>query len=241
MRPDRFTLAATTNDLSREPEVRDVADIVEFRMDQATDPLAGLDAYDGDLPVLATNRAAWEGGGADDPGRLEDLREAARHDAVESVDIELKAARDDPAVFDDFEAAGVDTVVSSHDFEATPEADTLRATFEECAEYGDVGKVAAAAADHEDTLRMLRAVHEATADGLRVAGISMGGVGSHTRVVAPLYGSELGYAPLETDDTEYAPGQLPIRRLATLIETLTAAEHGALDAHEPGDIVGDTA
>jgi 3-dehydroquinate dehydratase-1 len=53
----------------------------------------------------------------------------------------------------------------------------------------------------------------------------MGELGSHTRVVAPLYGSRIGYAPLPSDDQEYAPGQLPIRELAAMIERLTPADH----------------
>lgn len=235
MRPDRFTLAATTNDLTQEPAVRDVADIVEFRMDKASDPLAQLDAYDGGLPVLATNRAEWAGGHSGDSGRLDRLFEAADHAAVELVDVELETAREREAIAADLADAGVEVVVSFHDFDETPDDDALIDIFEECAEYGDIAKVAAAADDYGDTLRMLEAVYSATERGMRVAGISMGGVGSHTRVVAPLYGSELGYAPLADDETDYAPGQLPIRDLAALIETLSAAEAGSLDARAVAD------
>lgn len=224
MTPDGFTLAATTNDLTREERVRDVADVVEFRMDGADDPLAQLSEYDGELPLLATNRARSFGGDAPDSGRLDRLFAATEYDSVRMVDIELETARGTDWAIDEFRANDVEIVISFHAFDDTPDLDTLTAIFEECAEYGDVAKVATYAEDYADSLRMLEAVHSATVDGMRVAGISMGGVGSHTRVVAPLYGSRLGYAPLESDESEYAPGQIPIRKLASMIETLTPTD-----------------
>jgi len=53
---DEFVLAAATADLGEEPAAREHADAVEFRMDMADDPLDALDRYDGDLPLVATNR-----------------------------------------------------------------------------------------------------------------------------------------------------------------------------------------
>jgi 3-dehydroquinate dehydratase-1 len=228
MRPDGFTLAATTNDLTREPEVRDVADVVEFRMDKAENPLEQLAEYDGDLSLLATNRGRAYGGQAAEAGRVEDLSTAAEFDCVAMVDVELEVVRERDEVVPALRDEGVDVVVSHHDFDGTPDAETLDAVFEECAGYGDVAKVATLAETAGDALGMLNAVHRATNEGKRVAGIAMGGVGSHTRVVAPLYGSRLGYAPLASDTSEYAPGQLSIRTLATMIETLGSPDrHGA--------------
>ena len=224
MTPDQFTLAATTNDLTREEHVRDVADLVEFRMDSADDPIAQLSEYDGELPLLATNRARWFGGDAPDTGRLDRLFTASEFDCVRMVDIELETARGTDWIIDEFRGNDVEIIISFHAFEDTPDLDTLTAIFEQCAGYGDIAKVATYAEDYSDSLRMLEAVHSATVDGMRVAGISMGEIGSHTRVVAPLYGSKLGYAPLKSDASEYAPGQIPIRKLASMIETLAPAD-----------------
>lgn len=235
MTPDQFALAATTNDLAREREVRDVADIVEFRIDGAEDPLDQLSAYDGELPILATNRARWFGGEAPDAGRLDRLFDASEFDAVRMVDIELETTRGTDWAIDEFRGNDVEIITSYHAFEDTPDLDTLTALFEECAEYGDVAKVATYAEDYADSLRMLEAVHAATTDGTRVAGISMGEIGAHTRVVAPLYGSKLGYAPLKSDASEYAPGQIPIRELASMIESLTPAD----GAPRPPSVDGD--
>jgi 3-dehydroquinate dehydratase-1 len=221
---DRFTLAATTDDLGREPGAREWADVVEFRMDRAEAPVEQLADYDGDLSVLATNRARWAGGDAPDAGRLDRLLEAAAFDAVQAVDVELESARDGSETVDALQSRDVHLVVSYHEFDGTPDLSTLDETFRECARYGDVAKVATHATDSADTLRMLRATHGATADGLRVAGISMGEVGRHTRVVAPLYGSRLGYAPLGSDERDYAPGQIPLDELAGLIDALGTGE-----------------
>ncbi len=224
MKPNRFALAATTNDLTQEEHVRDVADIIEFRMDKAEDPIRQLSNYDGELSILATNRAQWFGGQAHDTGRLDKLFAASKFDAVEMVDIELETARGSDWVLDDFRKNDVEKIISFHAFEDTPDLDTLNAIFEQCARFGDIAKVATYAEDYSDSLRMLEAVNTATKDGMRVAGISMGEIGSHTRVVAPLYGSKLGYAPLGSDTNEYAPGQISIHTLASMISTLNATD-----------------
>lgn len=240
MKQNRFALAATTNDLTQEKAVRDVADVIEFRMDKAEDPLEQLENYDGELSILATNRAQWFGGQAYDTGRLDRLFTASEFDAVEMVDIELETARGSSWVLPEFRENDVEIIISFHAFEDTPDRDTLDAIFEQCARFGDIAKVATYAEEYADSLRMIEAVHAATIDGMRVAGISMGAIGSHTRVVAPLYGSCLGYAPLASDTNEYAPGQIPIRKLATMIETLEATDDKLAQAPGVGKAIAQT-
>ncbi|QLC35278.1 type I 3-dehydroquinate dehydratase (plasmid) [Halarchaeum sp. CBA1220] len=223
MKLDGFALAATTNDLDREVDARGVADVVEFRMDSAEDPIGQLSDYEGDLPIIATNRTKWFGGEANDTGRLDRLSAASRFDAVELVDIELETARGMGWILDEFRQNDVDIIISHHDFDDTPEQDVLDAIIEQCAQYGDVAKVATYPQNHDDVLRLLKAINTASNDGIDVAGIAMGGLGSHSRVVGPLYGSTLGYAPLAEDTSEYAPGQIPVRKLAALIEALQVA------------------
>ena len=225
---DDFALAATTNDLTREPEARGAADLVEFRMDKATDPIAQLEAYDGELPVVATNRNQWFGGKARDTGRLDALFAASRFDAVAYVDLELETVRAKEWLVGEFRGNDVDLIVSHHDFDATPEREVLTAIIEQCDSYGDIAKVATSPGDLSDTLTLLGALHEATQAGIDAAGIAMGEVGSHTRVIGHVYGSKLGYAPLQDDDSEYAPGQLPLRTLAALVEA-TRIEGGSPD------------
>ncbi|WP_436347494.1 type I 3-dehydroquinate dehydratase [Natronorubrum sp. FCH18a] len=220
MTVDGFALAATTNDLTREPKARDAADLLEFRMDSADDPIEQLAEYDGTLPILATNRSRWFGGEASDRGRLDQLMAAAEFDVVEKVDVELETARGLQWVLDEFREQDVELVISFHEFDETPDKETLDAIIEECNKYGDIAKVATYAADRTDCLRILSAIDTATQNGIRAAGIAMGELGSHTRIIGPLYGSALGYAPLESDSSEYAPGQVPLHRLDSLIEMI---------------------
>jgi 3-dehydroquinate dehydratase-1 len=49
--------------------------------------------------------------------------------------------------------------------------------------------------------------------------MAMGEAGRHTRAVAPLYGSKIGYAPVDPADAT-APGQYDLPTLAALIERL---------------------
>jgi 3-dehydroquinate dehydratase-1 len=49
--------------------------------------------------------------------------------------------------------------------------------------------------------------------------MAMGEAGRHTRAVAPLYGSKIGYAPVDPAEAT-APGQYDLATLSTLIERL---------------------
>lgn len=235
MKIDEFALATTTNDLTREPEARRVADLIEFRMDCAEDPIKQLSHYDGSLPIIATNRTKWFGGKANDSGRLDHLFAASRFDSVELVDIELEIARSKGWILDEFHENEVQIIVSHHDFEDTPEQEILDAIIEQGAQYGDIAKVATYPQNRTDALRLLRAIDTATKKGIDIAGISMGNIGSHTRVVGPLYGSKIGYAPLASDTSDYAPGQIPLQKLKTLIETMNDSGKGITTANQMDD------
>ncbi|WP_336034767.1 type I 3-dehydroquinate dehydratase [Halobacterium yunchengense] len=228
---EEFVLAAVVTDLDDEPAAREHADAVEFRMDLAADPLGALDDYDGDLPVVATNRAAWEGGEADGDDRIDALAEAARTDAVAAIDVELAALVGDgngdtagpsgegAEALAAARASDTATIVSSHDFEATPSMGEMAETLAEACSLGDVGKLAVTAHDHGDALDVLRVTHEFTAVDAHVATMAMGEVGRHTRAVAPLYGSRVGYAPVDPERAT-APGQYDAATLRALVDDL---------------------
>jgi len=225
---DEFVLAAATADLSDEPAAREHADALEYRMDLADDPLAGLAEYDGALPLIVTNRAEWEGGEAGDLGRFGDLSDALVHDSVLAVDIELAALRGNApdgeqshatALREEARREGVVVIASVHDFSSTPEVGTLVDLLADAASEGDVGKLATTAEVPEDALAILEATHEATAAGHTVATMCMGEVGRHTRAVTPVYGSRIGYAPVDPADAT-APGQYSLATLRTLVDEL---------------------
>lgn len=217
---DEFTLAASTADLDEEPAAREHADCVEFRMDLAGDPLDELADYDGELPLLATNRPAWEGGEADDRGRIPALERAIEHDAVGAVDVELATLSNGDA-HDLVESAtrrGVAVVVSTHDFEATPPPAELDRLLTRAGEVGDVAKLAVTAHDRDDALALLAATSAHAEEG--VATMAMGDAGRHTRAVAPVYGSKIGYAPVDPGGAT-APGQYDLATLRSLVDSLS--------------------
>ncbi|GAB7010317.1 type I 3-dehydroquinate dehydratase [Halorubrum trueperi] len=225
---EEFVLTASTADLGEESRAREHADAVEFRMDLASDPLAQLEAYDGELPLLVTNRASWEGGEADDLGRYDALSTALTSDAVAAVDVELAALRGNApegershatALRDTAREEDIAVVVSVHDFQSTPEPGALVDLLADAAAEGDVGKLATTATAPADALAMIEATHEATAAGHRVATMCMGEPGRHTRAVTPLYGSRIGYAPVDPANAT-APGQYPLATLREFVDGL---------------------
>ncbi len=219
---DDFALAASLADLSWEPAARDHADLVEFRMDLAEDPLSALREYEGALPVLATNRDEREGGDAA-PGsaRLDALVAAVETPAVAAVDVELGAVAtgDGERVLSAAADEGVATVVSAHDFSGMPGPGEMRDVLRRAADHGTVGKLAVTAADAGDVLDLLAVTHDCTRAGDRVATMAMGAAGRHSRAVAPLYGSRIGYAPVDPAAAT-APGQYDLAALAALVERL---------------------
>jgi len=223
-----FSLAASTADLAAEPAAREHADCLEFRMDLAAEPLDALADYDGELPLLVTNRPRWEGGDTAPYGRLDALATAVEHEAVAAVDVELATLRGRPEGTNDVDAAGLfdrarshdaAVVASVHDFDGTPAPATLDRLLRAAAAAGDVGKLAVTARTRGDALALLSATHRATTRGDRVATMAMGEHGSHTRAVAPAYGSRLGYAPVDAADAT-APGQFELATLRRLVDDL---------------------
>jgi 3-dehydroquinate dehydratase len=225
---DEFVLAASTADLSVVDRAASHADAIEFRMDLAENPRAQLKGYDGSLPVIATNRADWEGGQADSLARYDELAAAVSTDAVTAVDIELAALRGTApppeaerarSLRDAAQKADVSVIASVHDFESTPAVAELTELLADAASAGDIAKLATTATSRDDALAILRATHTATLAGHSVATMGMGKVGRHTRAIAPLYGSRIGYAPVDPESAT-APGQYPLRELAALVDSL---------------------
>ncbi|OIB57524.1 type I 3-dehydroquinate dehydratase [Natrialba sp. SSL1] len=235
---ESFTLAASTADLSEESAARSHADVVEFRMDLASEPVAALESYDAAyeetvdaLPVLATNRADWEGGEAvDDEERLQALEEVTKLDAVQAIDIELASLRDGTATTlrETAAARDVTVVASAHDFEETPNVAAMSETLTDACRYGDVGKLAVTATDRSDALALLTVTHQLAREGEQregghtIATMAMGAAGSHTRAVAPVYGSRIGYAPVDPAKAT-APGQYDLETLSQLVTQLESA------------------
>lgn len=209
-----------------------LADVIELRIDQFTrrDPghvtAACRAARALGKPLLATVRAADEGGagGLDDAARLSLFRAVAP--LVDALDIELRSPLCDEVVA---LARGLDrlAIVSYHDFDRTPDDATLLATLRRGGERGDVVKIAAAAHGPDDLVRLLDLLRR---DGPPRIVIAMGAEGAASRLLFPLVGSLLTYSFVGEPT---APGQLA---LADLYDSLRhyspsfAASHPARSA-----------
>ncbi len=218
---EEFVLAASTARLDDVERAKEYADAVEYRLDIAE---TGVDALGSEypLPLLVTNRIESEGGNAPATAeRLELLCRAVEQPAVEAVDVELSSLTTGAGerVVEHARKHDVAVVVSTHDFERTPSREALRELLSRASQWGDVAKVAVTAATVDDVLDLLTVTHEATRAGQTVATMAMGEAGRHSRIISPLYGSRLGYAPLDHENAT-APGQYDLKTFRQLYESL---------------------
>jgi 3-dehydroquinate dehydratase-1 len=166
------------------------------------------------LPIIATNRCCEEGGywKGSEENRIE-LLIGAIPDA-DAIDVELSSATKD-MVINAVRSAGKTLIVSSHDFSTTPTSSAMLAILEQARDAGaDIAKLAVTPINTADTLNLLSVTQEVD---FPICTIAMGKLGSHTRVVAPIYGSVLTYGSV---DDVLAPGQLRIDDLRNMMAVL---------------------
>ena len=186
------------------------ADVLEFRIDALENPeISELKKTIEEInfPMIATNRISTEGGSfkGTEEERFEILYECC--DLVDYVDIELQSNDEYIKKIHD---TGVTTIVSYHDFEKTPKLSEITYIVEKEQKLGDIAKVAFMPQDLDDTLTIL-AVLSHCEDTIA---ISMGDLGSYTRVMASKFNSPITFAA-GTDVT--APGQIDIETMKSLL------------------------
>ena len=186
------------------------ADILEFRIDALKEPnireiRQTLEEIN--FPTIATNRINTEGGSfnGSEEERINILYECC--DLADYVDIELQS---DDEYINKIKETGVTTIVSYHDFEKTPDLNEIMYIVEKEHELGDIAKVAFMPQNLEDTLTLL-AVLSHCKDTIA---ISMGDLGSYTRVMASKFDSPITFAA-GRDAT--APGQIDIETMKALL------------------------
>ena len=186
------------------------ADVLEFRIDALENPEISeirKTIEEINFPMIATNRISTEGGSfkGTEEERFEILYECC--DLVDYVDIELQSNDEYIKKIHD---TGVTTIVSYHDFEKTPKLSEITYILEKEQKLGDIAKVAFMPQDLDDTLTIL-AVLSHCEDTIA---ISMGDLGSYTRVMASKFNSPITFAA-GTDVT--APGQIDIETMKSLL------------------------
>lgn len=198
---------------SAENSIEAGADIIEFRIDAMNHPnpddVVNI-IKDINHPLIATNRRIDEGGffRGSESERMEILLEASKH--ADIIDIELET---DPYQMSKIIKASKSTIISFHDFEKTPNIDVLLEVVSRERKLGDIAKFAVMPNNISDTVVVLNVLSQVE----NTIGISMGDLGRYTRIVAPLFGSPITFASL---DSKSAPGQLDIQSTKYLLDKL---------------------
>ena len=181
------------------------------------------------IPVLFTRRHQREGG---TPIAMAEAAVVATYAAVcqgrcvEMIDYELSNDPADLKHLREVSAANdITMIMSYHNFQLTPDADTLDRTFADAERLGaDVAKVAVMPSDAQDVLALLAATDRARQTlSIPLISMSMGGVGSLSRIMGWVYGSAATFA---VGQTSSAPGQIAIEDLRTVLAIMQRAVAG---------------
>ena len=210
-------------------------DLLEWRVD-FFDAIADAGAVErtaadlkraaGGIPILLTRRSAREGGeaiAASEAQVLQAYRAACSAGHVDLVDYEMdNDAAQVREVRELSRMAGVQLVLSFHDFRATPDAEALFRRFEQAGSLGaDIAKVAVMPQSRADVLALLAATERASrALPIPIVSMAMGPLGAVTRACGWLFGSALTFA---VGERASAPGQMPIADVRAVIEALRRA------------------
>lgn len=186
------------------------ADVLEFRVDALKKPDVNeikSTIEEINFPMILTNRISTEGGSfkGSEEERINILYECA--DLVDYVDIELQSKDE---YINRIHETSAKTIVSYHDFEKTPDLNEIMYIVDKEKELGDIAKVAFMPQDLEDTLTILAVLSHCD----NTIAISMGDLGSYTRVMASKFDSPITFAA-GTDVT--APGQIDIETMKALL------------------------
>lgn len=193
-----------------EDYIKKGADLIELRIDAIKDnnPKILREIIEEiDFPIIATNRSPDEGGHflGSERERINILKSCC--DLVEYVDVELQT---DSClrkyILGKSKDVGTKTIVSFHDFEKTPSVDDLLEIVKEEKSFGDIAKIAVMPTNLEDTITVLAIMSRCD----NTIAISMGELGSYTRVMASKFSSPITFA---TGGDVTAPGQIDIETM----------------------------
>jgi 3-dehydroquinate dehydratase-1 len=210
-------------------------DVIEWRVDffdgigdtaAVLDTGRALRAAAGDTPIIFTRRSIKEGGepiaiGDEDVVRLYDAVGASG--LVDFLDFEMSNdAGQVQRVLESARRHGIRVILSYHNFGYTPGLDFLVQRFLEAERLGgDVAKVAVMPRDRADVLTLFAATSQAEAKArIPLISMSMGPLGSVTRMIGGVFGSALSFAVGEGSS---APGQIPIADLNVVFAVLRRA------------------
>ena len=181
------------------------------------------------VPLLLTRRNSTEGGQPvpiDEAAVVALLCRVCEARCVDLIDYELSNAAQDLARLRAVSAAqGVAMVMSFHDFQRTPDADTLVGKFVAAEGLGaDIAKVAVMPQNPQDVLTLLDATWRASQSvAVPLISMSMGGLGAMSRIFGWQYGSAATFA---VGKSSSAPGQIAVEDLRAALMTVQRATSG---------------
>lgn len=206
-------------------------DLIEWRADYFRDATpdalvraAGvLRRIAGEAVIIFTLRIRQEGGAQpqSQATRRELIEAVLRTRTIDILDLEL--ANEPPfldVVMPIARDCGTRVLLAMHNFDETPANDVLLGHVRAMRARGaDIAKIAVMPKTPDDVLRMLQVTAAARREfpDLPLATMSMGALGSVTRVAGFLYGSDMAFA---VGQTASAPGQIPIQDARRTTELL---------------------
>lgn len=218
-------------------------DLIEWRVDffaeigdtmQVIDVATHIRAAAGGTPIIFTCRTLAEGGEAIalDATDVTKLYVAAcASGCVDLIDYELSNSSENLARLRNVSRDNdVLLILSYHNVTGTPDPELLMAKFLDAERLGaDVAKVAVLASRPEDVLTLLAStLRGCEACAIPLIALSLGEVGSLSRMVAWIYGSAVTFA---AGHHASAPGQPSIEDLRV---TLNSLQHGYCARAAPG-------
>lgn len=200
------------------------ANLAEVRLDYLED-FDGIEKAieDAKIPLIATNRQYEQGGKRkqNEDERVQRLLELADK-GFSIVDVEITTPNL-KSVVKSLKKKGVETIISFHDFNKTPNLVELRKIAASQIKAGaDICKIVTKANDISDSLTCLSLVSEMRRK-IRIVCFTMGEHGILSRVLSPIFGAHFTYASLESG-METAPGQISIQRLKEIYKCLGVEE-----------------
>ena len=220
--------------------LRQKPDIVEWRVDffdavgdtgAVIKTARALRDIVGKRPVIFTRRSLSGGGeriAIGDEEVVELYGAVAKSRLVDFIDFEMD---NDPdhlrRVRENTQRHEIRLILSYHNLSYTPGLDYLVDRFLEAERLGaDVAMVQVMPRDRVDVLRLLAATAEAdNKTRIPLISMSVGPLGSVTRMVGGLFGSWLSFA---VGESASAPGQIPIGDLVTVYDIIRRARGGEM-------------
>jgi 3-dehydroquinate dehydratase-1 len=128
------------------------------------------------------------------------------------LDLEYNTLRRNKELEKYFKSAKIQTLVSWHDFEKTPDMQTLRSMLKNMSKFSKNIKIVTTAKTIDDTIRIL-SIYK-TAGKTNLIAFAMGDYGRMSRILCTKLGSPYTYVSL---GKPVAPGQFSLREMRTIL------------------------